>query len=148
VLLIDEAEGLLFSRTHAQRSWELTQTNEFLRRIEEFEGILIVATNLVATLDDAFMRRFQFKVEFLALRPDQRVVMFRTAVGVESLASETEARLSRLTQLALGDFANAHRQFALIGEQPTAERFLAALEAEHAAKPASRGGGIGFTARS
>jgi len=59
VLLIDEAEGLLPGRGMAVRSWELTQVNEFLRRIEEFEGMLVVATNLVDALDEAFLRRFQ-----------------------------------------------------------------------------------------
>jgi SpoVK/Ycf46/Vps4 family AAA+-type ATPase len=145
VLLIDEAEGLLYSRAHARRSWELTQTNEFLRRVEEFEGILVVATNLVDALDEAFMRRFQFKVEFLALRPDQRTTLFRQALETDALGEDANRRLARLGQLTLGDFANAHRQFALIGEKPTEASFLAALEAEHAAKRAARRGGIGFT---
>jgi len=64
VLFIDEAEGLLGSREGAQRRWELTQVNEFLRQIEEFKGILIAATNHPSLFDSAFKRRFPFKVEF------------------------------------------------------------------------------------
>ena len=144
MLLIDEAEGLLPGRGMAVRSWELTQVNEFLRRIEEFEGMLVVATNLVDALDEAFLRRFQFKVEFLPMRTEQRVAFFKTAVHTEVFPAGIEGRFGRLGQLTLGDFANVHRQFALIGAQPTPEQYLEALESEHAAKPRMRASGMGF----
>ncbi len=146
VLLIDEAEGLLHGREMSERGWELTQTNEFLRRIEEFEGILIVATNLIGRIDDAFLRRFQFKVEFLPMRPEQRAALFATALGLPEAPDEARARLARLDQITLGDFANVHRQYALLGEAPTVEGFLAGLEAEQAAKPRKAGAAIGFLA--
>ncbi|MCX7890920.1 MAG: AAA family ATPase [Burkholderiales bacterium] len=144
VLLIDEAEGLLHGRETAERGWELTQTNEFLRRIEEFEGILIVATNLLGRIDDAFLRRFQFKVEFLPMRLEQRAALFATALDLAEIPEKAKQRLARLDRITLGDFANVHRQYVLLGDTPTVPGFLAGLEAEHAAKPAKEGGPIGF----
>jgi SpoVK/Ycf46/Vps4 family AAA+-type ATPase len=38
--------------------------NIFLEQIENFEGILIATTNLLETIDPAFSRRFDYKIEF------------------------------------------------------------------------------------
>ncbi|MBU8870744.1 MAG: ATP-binding protein [Gemmatimonadales bacterium] len=64
ILLIDEADSLLFPRSRAQRSWEVSFTNEFLTQMERFRGMLVCTTNRVADLDDASLRRFGRKVEF------------------------------------------------------------------------------------
>ncbi len=44
-----------------------------LQYLEDFEGIFIATTNLPASLDDAFNRRFLYKVEFK--NPDKEVRM-------------------------------------------------------------------------
>jgi transitional endoplasmic reticulum ATPase len=75
IILLDEAEGLLGSREGAQRSWEVTQVNEFLRQIEQFKGIFIAATNHVSSLDAALMRRFAFRLGFKALTSNQRLTI-------------------------------------------------------------------------
>jgi AAA+ superfamily predicted ATPase len=64
ILLIDEADSLLFPRSRAQRSWEVSFTNEFLTQMERFRGMLVCTTNRVGDLDDAALRRFGRKVEF------------------------------------------------------------------------------------
>ncbi len=38
--------------------------NIFLEQIERFDGILIATTNLLESLDKAFSRRFNYKIEF------------------------------------------------------------------------------------
>ncbi len=57
ILIIDEADSLLFNRDRAVRSWEISFTNEFLTRMERFRGILICTTNRVEDLDSASLRR-------------------------------------------------------------------------------------------
>jgi len=69
ILLIDEADSLLFPRSRAQKSWEISSTNEFLTQMERFRGILICTTNRVTDLDDASLRRFSRKIEFGYLKP-------------------------------------------------------------------------------
>ena len=70
ILIMDEAESLLFNRDRAQRSWELSLTNEFLTSMERFRGILICTTNRMGDLDAASIRRFNHKLGFDFLSPE------------------------------------------------------------------------------
>lgn len=64
VLIIDEADALLYDRSTAQRSWEHSQIAEFLQQIQEYSGILIACTNRVDAVDPALRRRFHKHVTF------------------------------------------------------------------------------------
>ena len=44
VLLIDEADSFLQDRRGAGHSWEVTQVNEVLTQMENFEGVFIATT--------------------------------------------------------------------------------------------------------
>lgn len=71
VLLLDEADQFLSSRIHSLSGAEKMHNqmqNIFLEQIERFSGVLIATTNLVETMDSAFSRRFDYKIEFK--RPD------------------------------------------------------------------------------
>jgi len=76
VLIIDEADSLLFSRDRAVRSWEISFTNEFLTQMERYRGILICTTNRLKDLDEASIRRFNLKVGFYYLKPDGNVTFY------------------------------------------------------------------------
>jgi hypothetical protein len=144
VLRIDEAEGLLASRTGGQRRREFSLTNEFLRRIEAFPGILVAATNLASARDEAFMRRFQFKGELQALRPHPRIACGTLRLGAAAVDATVAAGLVRLDGLTLGDFTTVDRPFGLMGERPAPAGVLAALQAELAAREAACPRRIGF----
>lgn len=58
VLLFDEADSFLLDRRSATRSWEMTKVNEFLQQMEVFPGVVACTTNLMDTLDQASLRRF------------------------------------------------------------------------------------------
>nr|MDA3948598.1 AAA family ATPase [Spirochaeta sp.] len=64
VLIIDEADALLYDRAIATRSWEQSQIAEFLQQIQEYTGILIACTNRVDAVDPALRRRFHKHVTF------------------------------------------------------------------------------------
>lgn len=64
VLLLDEADTFLQDRKGAQRSWEISAVNEMLTQMESFEGIFIASTNLMSSLDEAALRRFDLKMRF------------------------------------------------------------------------------------
>lgn len=71
VLLLDEVDSLLMSRDGASHSWEISHTNELLVQLENFDGILLATTNRHDSLDRAVMRRFDLKVAFHPLAPEQ-----------------------------------------------------------------------------
>lgn len=75
ILLLNEADQFLSTRTIGGGGSEKMHNqmqNIFLEQIEKFEGILIATTNLLETLDPAFSRRFNYKIEFKRPTIEQR----------------------------------------------------------------------------
>lgn len=68
VLLLNEADQFLSARTEASASGAEKMHNQmqniFLEQIEKFNGVLIATTNFQKSLDKAFSRRFDYKIEF------------------------------------------------------------------------------------
>ena len=136
LLLIDEVDSFLRDRKDAQRSWEVTQVNEMLTQMEAFSGIFIASTNLMDGLDSAALRRFDAKIRLDYLTANQSVAMLRShcqALGLVAPNTNDEASLSRLGNLAPGDFAASMRQnrFRPIG---SASKLVQLLQAECALK--------------
>lgn len=80
ILLLNEADQFLSSRTTASPSGSEKMHNQmqniFLEQIERFDGILIATTNLLESLDKAFSRRFNYKIEFKKPTLEQRVQLW------------------------------------------------------------------------
>lgn len=117
VLLLDEIDSLLTHRAGAQHQWEVTQTNELLVQLERFDGILLATTNRVDNLDRAVMRRFDLKVEFLPLAPEQlRGLLQAVLPGRDHarLATLPESHLAK-RQLTPGNLRTALAQLDLRG---------------------------------
>lgn len=132
VLLLDEADTLMRDRVRAERSWEASQVNEFLARIEDFRGIFICTTNLFRDLDQALLRRFTFKIEFLAMTPGQRARML--AVEFAGSVLEHHARHRTLDGLTPGDVANVKRQITLMDDLASPAAVVELLIAEISAR--------------
>ncbi|WP_170018773.1 ATP-binding protein [Campylobacter sp. RM16190] len=67
VLLLNEADQFLSTRTESSSGADKMHNqmqNIFLEQIEKFEGVLIATTNFLQSLDSAFSRRFDYKIEF------------------------------------------------------------------------------------
>jgi hypothetical protein len=67
LLFFDEAEALFGKRTEvkdAHDRYANIEVNYLLQRIEQYEGIVVLATNLHRNLDDAFLRRLSEVIEF------------------------------------------------------------------------------------
>lgn len=144
LLFLDEADSFLQDRGRAKHSWEVTQVNELLVQMEAFQGVFVCATNLVDALDEASLRRFALKVEFLPLRPEQRWGMFQRLAGEAGEALPRSA-LERLHGLTAGDFATVARQMRLVGAEPRPDALVAMLEREVVLRKHNGGGrSIGF----
>lgn len=67
VLLFDEADALFGRRTEVQDAHDRyanLETAYLLTRLERFDGLSVMSTNLQRNIDSAFMRRIEFIVEF------------------------------------------------------------------------------------
>jgi SpoVK/Ycf46/Vps4 family AAA+-type ATPase len=136
VLLFDEADSLLFDRSRARTSWEVSQVNELLTWLDRHPLPVVAATNHDERLDPATLRRFVFK---LALR---ELDAGRAAQAFERFFDQpAPASLAAVRRLTPGDFAVVRRQ---LRHRPAADatEIVARLAQEVAAKPGS--GKIGF----
>ena len=82
MLFFDEADALFGKRTRVDDSHDRYANQEIsflLQRIEEFDGVAILASNFKTNIDDAFIRRFQSIVQFPMPRPPERLRIWRDA---------------------------------------------------------------------
>lgn len=146
VLMLDEVDSFLQDRRGAHRSWEVTEVNEMLTQMEAFGGLFIATTNLLDNLDQAALRRFDIKLRFGYLKPEQAVELFRCECRALQLVEPSEGdcrSVSRLGLLTPGEFAAARRQhrFRRFASPPC---LVAALEQECALKEGGASKAIGF----
>jgi vesicle-fusing ATPase len=67
VLLVDEADALFGARTGVKDSHDRyanLDTGSLLARVEKYEGVVLLATNLRTNLDPAFTRRLRRVIDY------------------------------------------------------------------------------------
>jgi len=133
ILFFDEIDGLVQNRDKAQRSWEVTQVNELLHRMENFNGVMIGATNFLKNLDPAILRRFTFKVQFDYLDARGKEIFFAKMFQSELSGGDKE-RLAQIPDLTPGDFRTVRQSLFYLGKEADNDRRLTALEQESASK--------------
>ena len=145
VLVFDEVDSFLQDRSMAARSWEVTQVNEMLVQMESFDGIFIATTNLIDNLDKACLRRFDLKLEFGYLLPEQARNLFKKECALLKVKFDENAskKVSNLGLLAPGDFASVRRQ-AKFRPIKNGDDFCHRLELEVALKNEEKSVKIGF----
>jgi len=146
VLVFDEVDSFLADRTQVKQSWEVTQVNEMLVQMENFDGVFIATTNLMDNLDKASLRRFDLKLEFEYLQLEQAWKMFKEfskELKLSKVHEEYKKDIQSLKTLTPGDFAAVVRQnrFKPI---KNSEDFIDRLRDEVAVKNVSSGKVMGF----
>lgn len=149
VLLIDEADSFLDDRRNARQSWQISQVNQFLTSMEEFDGFLVCTTNFDQRMDVAAMRRFDFRVGFDYLTQDMAALLFRDLCELAGADAPDEQRLhawlAGLHRLTPGDFHVLARRLGIRKNTPSAEALFEQLRNECAYKE-DEARGIGFQA--
>lgn len=96
ILFFDEADALFGSRTKtnsANDRYANQEVSYLLQRIEEYDGIVILASNMKGNIDDAFLRRFTSVVHFPFPKPEERQQLWQKALPAKlSLASEVDLK--------------------------------------------------------
>ncbi|WP_236704918.1 ATP-binding protein [Deinococcus grandis] len=99
VLLFDEADSVFGKRGEVRDSndrYANTQVNYLLQRLETFNGLALLTTNLESSMDVAFMRRLQFVINFRAPQAPERERLWRGAFP--AALDTTDVDFARLAQ--------------------------------------------------
>ncbi|MBT3204436.1 MAG: ATP-binding protein [Gammaproteobacteria bacterium] len=147
ILLIDEVDSFLQDRRGATRSWEVSQVNELLTQMESFSGIFIATTNLVNNLDQAALRRFDLKLLFDYLQPEQAWKLYKQhslSLGLKNPGTLQKHSIAAMDILTPGDFALVTRQHRF-NPIKSHSKLIKCLQDECAMKEIGRKRAIGFT---
>ncbi|MBS1911428.1 MAG: ATP-binding protein [Bacteroidetes bacterium] len=88
ILFFDEADALFGRRTRVDNAHDRFANQEvsfLLQRIEEFNGVVILASNFKSNMDDAFLRRFQSVVSFPMPKPAERRRIWQNAFSAKAV---------------------------------------------------------------
>lgn len=96
ILFFDEADALFGSRTKtdsANDRYANQEVSYLLQRIEEYDGVVILASNMKANIDQAFMRRFTSVVSFPFPKSEERQQLWQKAIpGKLSISEEVSLK--------------------------------------------------------
>ena len=111
ILFFDEADALFGKRTEVQSSHDRFANQEvsyLLQRVEDFPGLVILATNFRNNLDSAFVRRFQAIIRFPMPAEEQRYTLWQQTFS-QDLPHPEDQRLREVAnkyELSGGSIAN------------------------------------------
>ncbi|WP_062128648.1 ATP-binding protein [Geofilum rubicundum] len=115
ILLFNEADAILSRRSNnikgAVGQTENAIQNILLEELENFEGIFMATTNLVGNLDNAFDRRFLFKIKFG--KPDAEIRTRIWKQKMPSLSDEECSILARRFDFSGGEINNVVRKMEI-----------------------------------
>ncbi|WP_419766260.1 MAG: ATP-binding protein [Arcobacter sp.] len=104
ILLLNEADQFLSSRVTESTSGSDKMHNQmqniFLEQIERFDGILIATTNLLESLDKAFSRRFNYKIEFVKPNKVQRLELWKKLLP-ENIPLDSDFDMEKISEVEL-----------------------------------------------
>lgn len=137
LLLFDEADALFGKRSEirdAHDRYANIEVGYLLQRIEAYDGLVILTTNLKGSLDSAFLRRFRFVVSFPFPDTDDRRRLWQSAFPASAPVEEIDThRLSRVV-LSGGSIRNIALAAAFLAAEENGpintERILRAASRE------------------
>jgi DNA polymerase III delta prime subunit len=110
ILFFDEAESLFSKRTSVSDSKDKfanQQTAYLLQRIEEYTGLVILATNLKPNLDRAFARRLQSQINFsIPTYKERRLLWINALAEISDVSSEIINEIAKDHILSGGSIKN------------------------------------------
>lgn len=94
ILFFDEADALFGKRSNLQSAHDKYANQEvsyLLQRVEDFAGLIILASNLKANIDQAFIRRFNAIIHFPMPNKEERLALWKSTVpGKAQLAGDVD----------------------------------------------------------
>ena len=118
ILFFDEADALFGKRTQTKGANDRYANQEvayLLQRIEDFSGLVILATNIQTNIDEAFSRRFQSMIHFPKPQKAQRKLLWENLIS-RNFDLDSDINLDQLAEeyeLSGGEMINVLRYCAL-----------------------------------
>jgi len=111
ILFFDEADALFGKRSEVKDAHDRYANIEIgylLQKMEEYEGVVILATNLSGNIDEAFLRRMQFLIELPFPDDKLRMMMWKGIFPKDApLAKDLDYKFfSEKLKLAGGNIKN------------------------------------------
>jgi len=119
ILFFDEADALFGKRTNisdAHDRYANQEVSYLLQKVEDYDGLVILATNFKSNLDDAFTRRFQSIIHFPMPKTSQRLKIWKNAIP-ETAKLDEDVNLSQIAnkyEIAGGSIMNIIRFASLM----------------------------------
>ena len=91
MLFFDEADSMFAKRSEVKDSndrYANADTAFLLQKLEDYEGITILATNYVNNIDDAFKRRIKFMINFVFPTPEVRLKLWKQILPASARLDE------------------------------------------------------------
>jgi hypothetical protein len=88
ILFFDEADALFGKRSNVQNAHDKYANQEvsyLLQRVEDFPGLIILASNFKSNIDQAFIRRFNAIIHFPMPGAAERLEIWKTAIPPKAL---------------------------------------------------------------
>ena len=150
ILFFNEADGIFSKRTEnisgSADKMDNAMQNIILQELENLEGILIATTNLTRNLDQAFERRFLFKIEFKRPEPEVMARIWRSML--QDISQEAAEHLSSRYVFSGGQIENIARkrtiEYVLSGEMPGMGKIEEYCREETMEMQGGKHGRIGF----
>lgn len=92
ILFFDEADALFGKRTKVSDAHDRYANQEvsyLLQRVEDFSGLVILASNLKSNMDEAFIRRFQSIIYFPLPSVEERLTLWENSFSKFSILDES-----------------------------------------------------------
>jgi SpoVK/Ycf46/Vps4 family AAA+-type ATPase len=118
ILFFDEADSLFGKRSQVRDARDRYANQEIsflLQRIEVFDGLAILASNLTNNVDSAFSRRFEHMVHFPMPKPNERLALWKNFLpeGVRLEPGLDLGDVARRFELSGGTIINIVRHCCL-----------------------------------
>lgn len=119
ILFFDEADALFGKRTQVKDSHDRYANQEvsfLLQRVEDYSGLVILATNLKSNIDEAFARRFQSIIDFHMPSVKERLLIWQKTFSQKTkFADDVDLNLiSADFEISGGSITNVVRYCSLL----------------------------------
>lgn len=114
ILFFDEADALFGKRTNVSDAHDKFANQEvsfLLQRVEDYDGVVILASNFKSNIDEAFTRRFQSIIHFPLPNSEERLKIWQKAFSSECVLEEKSdlCEISNRYELSGGSIMNIVR---------------------------------------